>query len=286
MTTGRLALVGLLLASCVPVGDSPTAATDHPAAPPFDIPDSAETLLVERVLDGDSLFASGDSGDVEIRLFGINTPEGGECLGDEARRALVDAAGSSIVVAGLDTDQFGRTVALVWSADGHSINVDLVRRGLAVTVTGALDDPPPQVIDLLIAAQDHAADSAMGLWADNACGSTEPRPLVYVEMSSPNPVGPDDEHLDEEYVTITNVGPVEVDVSGWTIRDESTANRLIIPDGTVMMAGESLRVISGCSRLPDSVAWCANRSIWSNGGDSVFLLDRTGRIISTDRYRP
>ena len=141
-------------------------------------------------------------------------------------------------------------------------------------------------LDALIEAQDSAVEAGIGVWDPGACGARGPRPAVELDLTSPNPAGPDDDVLDQEYVTIINEEPEPLDLSGWTLRDESTANRLVFPPGSVIEAGRSVRVVTGCTGGPDVFAWCAERSIWSNGGDSGYLLDDAGRIVATDRYRP
>ncbi len=52
-----------------------------------------------------------------------------------------------------------------------------------------------------------------------------PLAAVAIIDIEPNPPGNDEEHLDAERVTIQNNGTMPVELSGWTLRDESTANR-------------------------------------------------------------
>ena len=126
----------------------------------------------------------------------------------------------------------------------------------------------------------------VGLWAETACRATTPRPAVAVAITSPNPPGPDDEALDSEFVTVTNRGDIDLELDGWILRDESTTNRYRFPPGAQLRAGESVDIITGCEATDGALAWCSERSVWSNGGDSAFLLDSFGRIVATDRYRP
>jgi micrococcal nuclease len=62
---------------------------------------------------------------VRIRLYGINAPEMGQDFGRKAK----DFA-SSMVGNKMDTDRYGRTVAIIL-VDGKNLNEELIRAGLA-----------------------------------------------------------------------------------------------------------------------------------------------------------
>jgi endonuclease YncB( thermonuclease family) len=86
---------------------------------------------VTKVLDGDSLRVKKGSRVHEIRLYGIDSPEYGQLFWLEAKgltRELV--LGKIVNVKPMDTDQYGRIVALVWH-QGQLVNSELVRAGLA-----------------------------------------------------------------------------------------------------------------------------------------------------------
>ncbi len=278
----RLVVSALLCAGCMAAGTE----TGRPSVVAEGVPADSEEIGVASVLDGDSLIGTGPSDRIEVRLAGMNAPERDECLGTEARRALEDLAGDSLFIQLRGTDQFGRTLAQAWTADGVWVNAAMIEGGLAVTLSGTGDAVTGREVDALVEAQRSAEDAQRGLWAPTACGADGPRPSVTIEITAPDPPGPDDEALDDEYVTITNEGPAPVDLSGWTLRDESTANRLVFPRGSTIASGASIRVTTGCGGEAAIVAWCAERSVWNNAGDTAFLLDRYGRIIATDRYRP
>ena len=105
-------------------------------------------------------------------------------------------------------------------------------------------------------------------------------------ITSPNPPGSDEEVLDQEFVTVSNTGETTLDLGGWILRDESTVNRFRFPSDAKLDPGQAIDVITGCNPSTGQLAWCADRSVWNNGGDSAFLLDGFGRIVATDRYAP
>lgn len=275
-------VIVLVAAGCVAADPSPRPS---PILPPGNVETSVELQVVE-VIDGDSLIATDGAGDIEIRLGGINAPERDECLGPQARDALIGLVGRSLQAALGGADQYGRTLAQLTTSDGEWINAALVAEGLAVTLSGPGDAATDSERDALFDAQRSAMVERRGLWGALACGATEPPPAVAIALSSPDPPGPDQDTLDQEFVTITNTSTDPLDLSGWTLRDESTANRFVFPPGSVVAAGESVRVVSGCNPDAGAIAWCAPQPVWNNDGDSAFLLDGFGRIVATDAHRP
>jgi endonuclease YncB( thermonuclease family) len=258
----------------IPNTDSPTQ-TDDP-----DRPAGLATGEVTWIADGDTIDVDTGDGVIEVRLLGVNAPEKNECYGNEALDYLIDVIKAKTV--GLEIsgeDQFGRTLASVWSED-ELINLVLTRGGYAIALTPGDSDPYGP---LLLAAEDRAYASGRGLWSDNACGATSVLPDLSFDIvaSQFDPKGPDDEVLDNEYLVIANNGDTSIDMGGWVLRDESSRNRLVF-DGQVTLAGGArLTISSGCSTNP---GWCGTRSIWNNGGDMALLLDASGRVVARSRY--
>ena len=89
-----------------------------------------EAIPVTRVIDGDTFV----SGNTRVRLYGMDTPEIGEPCADEATERLKDLAGSTVRVepGPRGVDQYGRTLAYLYTKSGMSIDEALVKEGLAV----------------------------------------------------------------------------------------------------------------------------------------------------------
>jgi endonuclease YncB( thermonuclease family) len=115
---------------------------------------------VRSVVDGDSLLVSlAPSRDVEVRLFGIDSPEGDQPYGNRAREALAGlVAGREVTVTPVDRDSYGRTVARV-SVGEREVNTELVRAGAAWVYRKYTDDP------LLLAAETEAREAHRGIWS-------------------------------------------------------------------------------------------------------------------------
>jgi micrococcal nuclease len=265
-----LVVAALLLAGCGDPGGSP-------AAPAATAPREAAAVDVVRVVDGDSLEADLDGERVEIRLLGVNAPERGECWSDRARDALESLLAASPVSfdgAG-GSDRFGRALGYLF-AGGRPVNAALLEMGAAL----AIDDAHPLAEEYL-AAEEAAVAAGRGWWAPDACGPASGA-LIEVSEIAADPAGPDEERLDDEYVVLENRGAA-AGLSGWTLRDESSSNRYRFPAGTVLPAGGSLKVRTGCGP-GEGLAWCSPGPVWSNGGDTVLLLDASGNVAARRRY--
>jgi endonuclease YncB( thermonuclease family) len=277
-------ILAVMVAACI----EPTVEPGLPESQPPDIADAADIVdldldlvdaRIERVIDGDSLIAILDGVEVEVRLEGINAPERDECLGDESRDHLEEVLDSGPVqIAGTEFDQFDRLLGIV-TAGGLPVNVTQVADGLAIPLAAASD-----VDDLILAAEARARTSSVGIWNPESCGSG-PLPDIAIIAVEPDPPGRDEEDLDSERVVIRNETDSVQDLSGWVLRDESTANRFEFPNGTAISAGGSIEIVVGCTPGPDRLTWCNDRPVWNNGGDTALLLDPDGRIVDLYRYR-
>lgn len=245
-------------------------------------PQGARPATLRRLADGDSFDITwSDTGEQdEVRLFGINAPEGDACFGQEARSVLdVLIGGDELLIEIVeDQDDFGRVLGNVWVGDIF-INATLVELGAAL----ALSDGG-QHAQLITDAQARAKSAGAGLWGPDSCGPpavTAVR-IVWIESDAP---GRDDQNKNGEWIKIANDGPTAVDMTGWSIRDESTRHRYSFPTGFTLEAGAEVRVFSGCGDDGvDELYWCDADPVWNNGGDTGFLVDADGRFVDTRSY--
>lgn len=268
MVIGRIALAvltALAATGCVP-RDVPSSPGTGPET----------TATVTRVLDGDTIEVAYSDGDVRVRLAGLNAPETGECFGDVATDELEESLdGETVVLETTGVDQFDRVLAYV-SVGDVDVNLDLVRRGLAIATTAGDDFRRPALLD----AEEHAYSDAIGLWAPNVCGIAEDS-LVAIDSraSQVDPAGRDENLLDEEYIVIVNNGGETVSLAHWTVRDESSVHRLVFGPEVSLGPGSTLVITS------DDARWDPGHGpIWNNAGDMALLQDRNGNVVSRWRY--
>lgn len=83
------------------------------------------------VIDGDSIMVNKEDQTIEIRLFGIDSPEFDQPGSKESRRAMAELIdGQSLLLEVMDHDSYGRTVALVRNGS-ICVNEEQVKAGLA-----------------------------------------------------------------------------------------------------------------------------------------------------------
>ena len=266
-------LLTAFLAGCTPA-TAPSSTTGASALLTEGIP-----ITIDAVLDGDSVRVDHDGTAIEVRLLGINAPERGECWADEARTALSAALeGGGISVVGDERDQYGRLLGYLRSQTSN-INRDLVANGHAIAIAVDHEDLPD-----FLAAEEEAISLERGLWSPTACGSSADRFDIRIWAMEPDAPGRDDRNPNGEFVALTNEGP-DADLTGWVLRDESSAHRYRFPDGFVLATGEIIIIRSGCGTdaRPD-IYWCAEGTVWNNSGDTVLLLDHFGAVVDRVRY--
>jgi micrococcal nuclease len=268
-------LIVICAVACSPSSDP--ADVDQQMSAPNGTP-----ATVAHVFDGDSIEVEIEGRTEEIRMIGINAPESDECFGERARDALIGyLEGKDIGLVGgsdVDVDQYGRRLRYVY-VGAENINGRMLADGNAVTLQG-----DHTYNEAFVELGNLAATAGYGMWAPDACGPP-PAPGMSIAEVQYNPPGPDDEHLNDEYVTIVNEGEAAIDVTGWTLRDESSQNRYVFGDVT-LAPGDGVTIRTGCgTERPGTLSWCSDRSIWSNSGDTVMLLDAHGNIADWWTYR-
>ncbi len=226
-----------------------------------------------------------DGTPTDVRLLGINAPEPDECWGQESTNSLTALVGDKkllLVPGETDADEFGQLLRYMYleTTEGMEfVNAIQVSQGGAVALHDAGDQSK-----MLKSLEARAYNSGRGMWGTVVCGEEEAiaadRPVVRVGSINYDPSGPDESALDEESVTFENEGYGRVDFTGWTLRDETSTNRFTFPRGSLLAPGDKLTVVTGCNAdKEDTVAWCSDEPIWSNGGDTVIVSDSLGNAV-------
>jgi micrococcal nuclease len=136
----------------------------------------AERVLVTDVVDGDTIKVLRSRQQVIVRLIGVDTPETGrpdapiQFYGPEAahftKRSLlkkhVRLAFEATHRRGGSTDKYERTLAYVFTDDGKSFNLELIRQGFAKVFTKY----PFQYHTEFVRAEQAARKAGRGLWND------------------------------------------------------------------------------------------------------------------------
>ena len=283
----RMILVtAVVLVSCSGSPTSPipeVGPTGEPGATAVPPPGPREPVELQHVFDGDSIEVSlSDGTRAEVRLTGINAPEGDECHGKSAKQALEELVGDtdlSIVTDTDEIDQFGRLLRYVY-AGNQNVNLTLVAAGDALALQNGHG-----LEHEFLEAGDKAARDALGMWSPSACGSDGRPPRITLVDYVFDPPGRDTEQANAEWVEFRNEEAIAVAMGGWVLRDESTQHRFIFPDDTLLEPGQSLKVRSGCGTPSNGeLFWCAPDPVWSNGGDTIILQLPSGTVVIGERF--
>jgi micrococcal nuclease len=269
----------------------PTETTTSPATtstsspkPPDLIP-GAVLATVVGVTDGDTINVRFEDRSVEpVRLIGINSPESGECMASEATsylRDLIDGLHVGLVSDVSNRDQYNRLLRYIYLGDLF-VNEELVRNGYALAHRYEPDTAWANVLD---AAQTEAQESQVGMWSPTACGPAPTASIQILEVVYDAP-GDDNQNLNGEWVVIANSGTTPVELSGWSLKDESASHRYYFPSSFVLSPGSEVVIYTGCGGDSEaSLYWCNTGSaVWNNSGDSAFLLDPNGNIADQWEY--
>ena len=127
---------------------------------------------VGRIVDGDTIevFVAGKPH--TVRLWGIDAPEKDQTIGQASHDLLelIARPGSTIDLHPVDTDTYGRTVAVAGYRDVPAVNFQMVQTGMAYQS----EWPDAQTNRCLTVATRLAQDSQTGIWADSSEGGIRP----------------------------------------------------------------------------------------------------------------
>ena len=275
---------------------------------------------VEFVADGDTLDVKVDKsaatapGTIErVRMIGINAMEqytyssyverrSGECHSLAATAALESMApiGSRVRLAAQDLsgrsgDRYRRSVAYssngAWADAGSS----MVKLGNVLWLPNSVEYAWNRSYNQW--AQE-VAKTGVRLWDNDSCGygpNQGSNLQVYAQWDADGTDGVD---LNGEYVRIRNRNySTAVDLSGWWVRDSfnrgtSKHAGYVIPQGTVLPAGQTLTVYAGSGTdTATSLFWKQTAPVFENVtasptymGDGAYLFDPQGDLRGSSTY--
>jgi endonuclease YncB( thermonuclease family) len=233
---------------------------------------TAEPLMVVQVIDGDTCRLHDNR---EVRYLGIDAPEKGDPLAEEATQAhnsLVSNREVRLELGRPEKDQNGRTLAYMFHGK-TLVNEELVRQGWAHVRRPV----QAKYRDRLLKAQDEARTAGRGIWA-----AVSNILLAVVEVNQKTS-GASPDPLNSEFVVIENRGTNVVDLTGWSLLDESN-HRYLFPNFILApKARVTLRTGVG-KNTPTDLYWGNRSAIWNDNGDTIFLKDSKGRIVLSHVY--
>lgn len=275
-------------------------------ASPWDSIKSWESATVQRIVDGDTMWVTDDVTGVasRIRFIGINAPEvdgrnhGGQCGGWQAKAALEGLApvGTKVRLASLDPASKGKAArpqrtVLAWNSLSQDYDQDLAwamaERGWGHWFTVANEAAMSSLYrDVIKSAQQRK----VGMWDPGLCGESE-QPDANIGLRINRSAGT----VNEEWISVNNLGAAPVDLSGWRIRDTGNAAMYTFPPGSMLNPGDYRTIRSGVGSPggPDGRTLYLGKKtlVYQNPGsgpylvgDAAYLLDRYGNYRFTREY--
>jgi endonuclease YncB( thermonuclease family) len=228
---------------------------------------------VARVIDGDTVQLEDGR---KVRYAGINAPEDGQRYFEEATRANNDLVGGKEVTLEFgrgEHERYERLLAYVF-VGGTFVQGELVKNGLAIVTR---TQPLPRYRSVLMARQEEARTAGRGIWAKG-----EHRGQLVVRELHPREAGRKDPN--DEYVVFANVSQAPLDLTGWSVSDESSQPPYIVPH-FVLEAGRTFTLFTGSGKMtPDSLYWGRRKVVWNRGGDTVIVRDADGNYVLSHSY--
>lgn len=242
-----------------------------------------ETAIVSEVIDGDTVkLQNGET----VRLLGINAPEKGQPYYEESTNRLKQLIEGKEVILEKDVndkDQYGRLLRYIF-LNGENINVKLVREGLA---TVYIIPPNTKYEAELKEAENEAKNSKINIWRQPKRGECDNR-CIGIYYFHWDAAGNDCDNLNDEYVVFKNSCPYPCNLTGWSVKDESSRDPYIFPE-FILESGSTVTLYTGCGTDTDtSLYWCSSgytcNAIWNNRGDTLYLRNSNGELVLSYSY--
>lgn len=90
-------------------------------------------------------------------------------------------------------------------------------------------------------------------------------------------------NLSEEYFTLKNSCSYQIDMSGWTAKDNST-HVYTFPSFNLGNAAQVTIITGSGSNNPTTLYWGSGIAIWNNGGDTLYLNTSNGTSVLIYSY--
>lgn len=262
----------------------------------------SQQVTVTNVVDGDTLDVQYANGTTDtVRLLGVDTPEtygentpdewegvpntqaGKDCLhseGENAKAFMKNNLEGKQITLKFDSESdhrgyYGRLLAYVYYG-GADYNYKLVQSGQARVYDSTFTKS-----DSYYSAEASAQDAEQNAWGCRNVGDSGGS--VSISRIHEDAAGNDNDNLNDEYVVLENTGTTSIDVTGWTVSDES--GKTYTFSSLTLSPGQTVTLHSGSGSDTNSdVYWGRSGAVWNNGGDTVSVTDSGGTSVATKAY--
>lgn len=246
-------------------------------------------VRVTNVIDGDTIqLSTGES----VRLIGINAPEKGEKCYEESKDFLEYVILNEEITLEKDVedkDQYGRLLRYVY-ANGSDVSYGMIYLGYAHKYKYGLNTRESSRYEK---AEKLAKENCECIW--QPCSNTNENIVNYIKDKcfsvtyfNFNAVGDDNYNLNDEYVTLKNNCDYDINMEGWTIKDDTASHVYSFPAFSIT-GKNSFTLYTGVGDNTDTNLYWGRTSgdyaaIWNNNGDTLYLRDKKGDLVLSSSY--
>ena len=224
-----------------------------------------ESAFVYRVVDGDTVA----TGNQNVRLLGINTPERGELYHDEAKEFLESKVLNKNVTLEFGKERYdiyNRTLAYVL-LDKENVNIEIVENGFANYYF-------PEGKDIYYGDFRKAWNLCLEN-GENLCEKSEYACSECIELKEVS--------SERDEAVFHNKCSLRCDITGWGIKDEGRKS-FIFPRFFLEPDSEVTIVIGNGTNTNDTLFWKGETYVWTSTGDTLFLRDPLGKLVLWESY--
>jgi endonuclease YncB( thermonuclease family) len=204
-----------------------------------------EKVEIVRVLDGDTVELKDAR---HIRLLNINTPEKGLKYSELGKNYLSKFSNVELEAMGLD--KYDRTLGRLYYENTY-LNLEIIKQGFAHTYL--VDENEEREFSK---AEKYARDNELNIWE-----KSEFYGCLEVEINKY-----------DEYLDI--IDSCDVDIAGWTVKDESTKSYKFESD-----EGKRFRLYSAKGEDTQEELYWGRGNIWNDDHDEIFIRDNNGILV-------
>jgi len=214
--------------------------------------DTKEQVVVERVIDGDTVVVNGTS----VRMLGINTPERGEYLYNDAKKYLEEIVMNKIIeIERRGKDLYKRDLGYLFY-NNENVNMKMIESGYA---NAYFPEGKDEYYNEFTDAWDRCISKNI-----NLCEKSKDKCVYCI-------------HLKQfEYgksVILYNNCDFSCNITGWSIKDE----------GRKKFVFNNL-ILNSFNQVSVSNSDFKEEYVWTKTGDTLFLRDSKGKLVLWERY--
>ncbi len=227
---------------------------------------SEKQCFVERVVDGDTIIACGNS----TRMLGINTQEKNQKYYLEAKNYLANLVENKtikLVFSSERIDKYGRTLAYVY-LENININQEMIKEGFANPYFPYEKDKYFE--EFFNSFQECVKEGK------NLCKKSSEKCGDCIKLSEFN--------FTLEKIVLFNQCFFSCDLTNWTIKDEG--RKLFVFPEFVLESGSEVEILVSekTGIYKNKIYWTRTDYIWTDSGDTLFLRDSEGKLVLYKNY--